>query len=83
MSERIKGYLEGANKGTQLVGAKNGNGYHGPVAHVSHDKNWLHVTTDDYEGHAMLNIEALPFLIKALRTIQRERRTPPATAKTK
>lgn len=47
--------------------------YYGPQARISHDDTWLHITTDDYEGHAMLNIETLPVLIRALQAIQRIR----------
>lgn len=46
--------------------------YRGPIARIEHDKVWLHITTDDYEGHAMLNIQTLPFLISALKKIERK-----------
>ncbi len=48
--------------------------YSGPAAQVTYDDKWLHICTDDYEGNAMLNIEALPYLQKALRQIARERK---------
>jgi len=48
--------------------------YHGPYARVEYDKDWLHICTDDYEGHAMLNIEALPYLRRALAAIAKELR---------
>lgn len=57
-----------------LVGAEDKEtNYSGPVARVSADKNWLVIETDAYEGHAMLNVEALPALIRALRQLQSER----------
>ena len=31
---------------------------------------WINICTDDYEGHAMLHIEALPLLIQALQEIE-------------
>lgn len=56
---------------TQLVGTKETvTGYSGPCARVEYDKKWLSITTDDHEGAAMLNIEALPFLIEALQNIE-------------
>lgn len=55
-----------------LVGATDGD-YRGPVAEVSADATWLHICTDSYEGHAMLNIEALPYLQRALREIAKRR----------
>lgn len=55
------------------VGFRRGD-YCGPRAEVyvgSRDKKpeWLYVVTDDYEGSAMLNIETLPMLQRALRKI--------------
>lgn len=83
-----KAFLRRLEHGAWLVGAEDlanrEHPYYGPVAQVSHDDSWLHITTDAYEGHAMLNIEALPKLRKALAEIARERRaqtrslTPPA-----
>jgi len=53
-----------------LVGAKDTldtvHKYEGPVAEITWDDTWLYIVTDKYEGHVMLNIEALPFLRKAL-----------------
>lgn len=43
--------------------------YDGPCAHVYGDKDWVHVCTDDYEGNAMINREALPKLIEALQRL--------------
>lgn len=54
-----------------LIGAKDGD-YAGPAARVYYDENWLHINTDDYEGNAMLNIEALPALRRALAQISKE-----------
>lgn len=48
--------------------------YRGPVCEVDHDKDWLHITTDPYEGHAMISIEALPALRKALARIAKDRK---------
>jgi hypothetical protein len=33
---------------------------------------WLMIVTDDYEGCAMLHIEALPLVIEALQKIQKQ-----------
>jgi hypothetical protein len=48
----------------------------GPTARISlspSTKNgpttWINIVTDDYEGAAALNVEALPLLIKALKDI--------------
>lgn len=46
--------------------------YRGPVAQVTWDDTWLYVSTDRYEGTAMLNIEALPYLRQALAKIDRK-----------
>lgn len=55
------------------VGARNPDSdYVGPVARVSFDDQWLHIITDDYEGAAMLNIEALPMLRRALARIAKQ-----------
>ena len=43
--------------------------YNGPTARISFDENWLNICTDDYEGNAAINIEALPQLQKALRMV--------------
>ena len=68
-----KGYITVFERGI-LVGAKDEScDYRGPVAEVTHDKDWLHIETDPYEGHVMLNIEALPYLQKALRAVAKER----------
>jgi hypothetical protein len=53
-----------------LVGARyNSSGTLGPVAQVYADKDWVWIVTDSYEGSVMLNIEALPLLIEALRKL--------------
>ncbi len=73
-----KGFIRGSvEDGFQVGAAATDSDYIGPVADVSFDDKWLHITTDDYEGAAMLNIEALPFLLKALRQIDKRRRAPP------
>ena len=40
--------------------------YVGPIAEISADDTWLYIETDPYEGSVMLNIEALPVLLRAL-----------------
>lgn len=45
--------------------------YVGPVADVYEDKNWVFIVTDRYEGVAMINREALPSLIKALKGLEK------------
>jgi uncharacterized protein (UPF0335 family) len=44
--------------------------YSGPCAQVSGDETWVYVCTDDYEGNAMINREALPQLIEALQRLE-------------
>lgn len=44
----------------------------GPTASVTYDDSWLNIVTDDCEGHAMLNIETLPQLRRALAEIAKE-----------
>lgn len=51
------------------VGFRYSDGDIGAAAQVSTDKDWLHIITDSDEGHAMLNIECLPHLIKALQDL--------------
>lgn len=66
------GYMKERN-GRIFVGANDAaRGYQGPQAEVSADKTWLHIITDPYEGVVMLNIEAAPHLIKAVRKAMRE-----------
>ena len=74
MITNTKGYLKRTEKGSIVVGANGDGGYVGPRAQIDHDDAWLHIVTDSYEGHAMLNIEALPQLRRALTMIARERR---------
>ena len=76
-----KGYLiEHVERGKPmyLVGAKDEtdpkNKYEGPRAEVTWNDTWLYICTDQYEGNAMLNIEALEPLRKALAKISRSRR---------
>lgn len=82
--KRRRGFIKADGK-NWLVGAKDvctkaelaargpyDDPYHGPVARVSYDKTWLNIVTDDYEGAAMLNIEALPYLRRALSRIASE-----------
>lgn len=44
--------------------------YNGPCAHVYADGSFAYVVTDDYEGVAMINREALPLLIEALQRLE-------------
>lgn len=61
--------------GGYLVGARDAErDYDGPAARVHADDTWLNIVTDDYEGHAMLNIETLPMLRRALARIAKERK---------
>lgn len=60
-----------AREGMLLVGAEDAtDGYRGPVAEITWDDTWVHIVTDSYEGHVMLNIEVLPFLQQALKRVQ-------------
>jgi activator of HSP90 ATPase len=44
------------------------------VVEIAHDKEFLHIISDDAdEGHALIRIEALPAVIKALTEIQKLR----------
>ena len=52
--------------------------YKGPEAEVYIDGHWLYVSTDTYEGTAMINKEALPALRRALAKLARMTSTPPA-----
>jgi hypothetical protein len=71
-----RGFLK-ADGNDWLVGASDLSNeeypYHGPVARVSCDDKWLVICTDDHEGYAMLNVEALPFLRRALGYLDRKR----------
>lgn len=54
-----------------LVGARNeATDYIGPYARIYIDRGWLMIVTDDHEGAAMLNVEALPLVIEALQKLQ-------------
>lgn len=70
MKRRETDWLVGANSKKQADGYQ----YLGPAARVSYDKDWLYIVTDDHEGNAMLDIEALSALRRALAQIARERR---------
>jgi hypothetical protein len=68
-------YLIEDGPGVYRVGAKDepevgDYPYHGPCAHVWADESFFYVSTDDYEGTAMINREALPQLIEALQRLQ-------------
>lgn len=68
-----KGFLRPAND-KLLVGVEDkSKGYSGPVAEVWADNDWLWIVTDSHEGVAMMNIEALPFLRRALARIAKQK----------
>jgi hypothetical protein len=55
--------------------------YSGPVAQIYYDDSWLNIATDDYEGHAMVNIETLPKLRQALAEVAKQIREAKKAAK--
>lgn len=77
---RVIPFKEGAAaENNQRVGARyKSDGSLGPVAEISVSKNgrdddhvsWITISADDYEGSAMLHIEALPLLIEALEELR-------------
>jgi hypothetical protein len=71
----MQGSLTGDVLKTQFVGAADGR-YQGPIARVEFDEDWLVINTDDHEGKAILNIEALPYLLQALERVREALRTP-------
>lgn len=71
-----KGFLRRHN-GNLYVGAEDmsepKSPYKGPVAEVYvENATWLRIVADIYDNSLMLNIEALPFLRKALAEIERK-----------
>lgn len=73
MSTKGKVTLSGPVKGDQIVSFwYASDGHLGTSARVSFDKNWLWIVTDDHEGSAMLHIECLPKLRRALASIAKE-----------
>jgi hypothetical protein len=70
----LKPYIEQGKPGFQVGAEDPTSSYKGPVADVAWDNVWLHIETDPYEGHVMLNIEALEPLRKALAKISRARK---------
>ena len=64
-------------EGNYFVGAKDTESeYIGPTAQVYSDyKTWFSVDTDSYEGCAMMHIETLPVLLKALKLLQKDIKT--------
>lgn len=52
-------------------------GYEGPSCSIWHDKDWVYVSTDEHEGTAMLNIEALPALRRALALLAKQIKASP------
>jgi hypothetical protein len=70
----VRGFIEARPDGSFLVGARDTQtDYIGPGAHIHADGTWLHIDQGDYEG-AMLNIETLPFLRRALAVIAKRGR---------
>lgn len=47
--------------------------YDGPTAEVYADDAWVYVVTDQYEGHAMINMKAIDKLITALSRVRKQR----------
>lgn len=73
MSARGKAFLSGPVEGDQIVSFKYASDNSiGTSARVSYDKDWVWIVTDEHEGCAMLHIECLPKLRKALANIARE-----------
>ena len=70
----VKVELTNLDSGGQLIRCFYRDGSPSTHAEVYADKDWLHVVTDDEEGHAMLNIEALPLLIEVLQNIAQEQK---------
>jgi len=71
-----KGYLLRHN-GKIYVGAEDlsdpRNPYRGPSAEVKvEDDTWLRIVADPYDNSLMLNIEAIPYLRRALAEIERK-----------
>jgi hypothetical protein len=76
----VRPFKEGSAAANDLrVGARYEDG-DGTSADISVSRNgrdddhytWINICTDDYEGHAMLHIEALPLLIAALQEVEAE-----------
>lgn len=72
-----KGFLK-RFQGKVYVGAEDlsdpASPYRGPLAEVTADDTWLRVVADPYDNHLMLNIEAVPYLRKALAEIERKQK---------
>lgn len=67
-----KGFLREGKGEVLLVGAEDKEcDYSGPVAEVYAKDRWLFIVTDSYEGCAMLNLEALPYLRRALAVVEK------------
>lgn len=71
-----KQYDDGKFFTVEVIGPRRENGgrYEGDVMRIEHDETWLHLETDAAEGHAMINIEALPAIIRALNAIKKQRK---------
>lgn len=64
------GFVRDGGDGELLVGAEDkSRNYCGPVARVYVRDGFLWIVTDDHEGVAMINEEALPSLQEALRQL--------------
>lgn len=76
MASPWKGFLEegkyGLRVGVRRKSVNDGSDWYTPEATIWATDEFVHIQTDPYEGHAMLNIEALPYLIRALRQIKKE-----------
>ena len=65
---------------THIIYWENGE-YVGGAIRISYDESWLYLTTDDYEGAAMVNIGTLPEIRRVLSQITREIRALPQRRK--
>lgn len=46
--------------------------YEGPSVKISHNKDWVFLGTDDYDGTAMFNVEALSAVRRALAVAEKQ-----------
>ena len=73
MPHDLKPYLKDGSDGEFIVGSYSApTNYRGPEAVVFMDSEWLYISTDEYEGTAMLNIESLPMLRVALQRLEQQ-----------
>lgn len=67
-------YNNGKEFTVEAIGPKHKNGdqYRGGPIRIYYDATWLYLVTDDYEGHAMVNIETLPAIVRCLNAIKKQ-----------